>query len=294
MKRILKWIGIVVGGLLGIIILLLIGTSVVSANRLNQTYEVTADFSLDIPNDAERIAEGERQYAIMCAGCHGENLAGTEMSDDVMFGRIHSANLTSGAGGLGNVYTDEDFARAIWYGVKADGSPTAVMPVELNQAIHIEEMENLIAYIRSVPPVDSDYPKMKPGPMMRIMHVTNAFPLVTAELVDMNAAPPGAVDPQDTLAYGAHLAVFCTACHGVDFAGMEILGDSSPNITPHETGIGAWAEADFIRAVRQGERPDGTMLDSEAMPWQEFSHFTDAEIHAIWTYLQSIDPVAAE
>ena len=115
--------------------------------------------------------------------------------------------------------------------------------------------------------------------------------MVTAELVDLDATPPTAVDSADTLAYGEHLAVIYTACHGSDYAGLETFGGT--NITPHETAIGAWTEADFIRAVQQGRRPDGTML-SEDMPWKDFSNFTDAEIHAIWTYLQSVDPVASE
>ncbi len=291
MKRLLKWIGIIIGGLLGLIILLLIGTSVVSANRLNRTYEVTTDFNLDIPDDAERITEGERRYAIMCAGCHGDKVAGEPFSEDALFEQIYSANLTAGEGGLGNVYNDEDFARAIWYGVKADGSPTLGMPVELNRAVNVTDMENLIANIRSVPPVDSDTPERKPGPLLGVMHVANLFPLVTAELVDMDAAPPGAIDPEDTLAFGEYLAVFCTTCHSVDFAGMEMMGESSPNITPHETGIGGWTEADFIRTVRQGQRPDGATL-SDDMPWKEFSNFTETEVHAIWTYLQSVEPVA--
>ena len=291
MKRILKWIGIVFIGLLGIIVLLLIGTTVASANRLNQSYEVTADFSLDVPTDEKSIAEGERLYTILCSGCHGENLAGTEFVDDFLFGQIHSANLTSGAGGLGNDYTDEDFARAIWYGVKTDGSPTVGMPVELNRAVHVEDMGKLIAYMRSVPPVESDFPQMRPGVMMRVMHVTNIFPLVTAEFVDLGAAPPAAVVREDTLAYGEYLAVICTACHGSDYAGIEMAG--GPNITPHDTALGAWTEDDLSLAVREGQRPDGTSISTE-MPWQDFSNFSDEEIHAIWTYLQSVDPVAAD
>lgn len=59
MKRVLKWIGIVAGGLLGLIILLVVGVYAVSASRLNKTYEVTAVFNLNVPNDPESIAAGE-------------------------------------------------------------------------------------------------------------------------------------------------------------------------------------------------------------------------------------------
>ncbi len=96
MKRVLKWIGIVVGGLLGLILLLAGGVYAVSAGRLNKTYEVTADFTLTIPTDPELIAAGEKLYTIYCESCHGANLAGMAFSEDPAFGEIYSANLTAG------------------------------------------------------------------------------------------------------------------------------------------------------------------------------------------------------
>ena len=49
------------------------------------------------------------------------------------------------------------------------------------------------------------------------------------------------------------------------------------NLTP--AGIGNWTEADLVRALREGKRPDGSSLD-EFMPWKVFRGMTDAEIHA--------------
>lgn len=290
MKRILKWIGIILVGLLGIIILAYVAVTAVSASRLNRSYAVTADFTLNVPDDAASIAEGKRLYTIMCQSCHGEDLAGQAVQD-FMSGQLYIANLTSGAGGVGSSHSDEDLARAVWYGVKSDGSPTFIMPPELSQAVNVADMEKLIAYIRSVPPVDTDYPEMRPGPMLRVMHATNQFPLVTAELVNMSAPPPGAIDPEDTRAYGAYRAAFCTACHGTDFAGNEIVG--GPNITPHETALGTWTEEDFVRALREGQRPDGTAISSD-MPWETLRLYSDEELHAIWAYLQTITPVTKE
>jgi mono/diheme cytochrome c family protein len=285
MKRVLKSIGSILAGLLGIVVLLVIGLSAISASRLNRTYEVTADFTLDAVNDPESIAAGERTYAIMCASCHGDDLAGTAVGDDALSGRIYSANLTAGAGGIGAVRSDEELARAIWYGVKPDGSPTVVMPFEFHRGIHVEDMARLIAYIRSAPPVDTAHPEIRPGVMLRVMHAAGLFPVVTAEHVDRDEAPPAAVNPEDTLAHGAYLAVFCTACHGADLAGIEMAG--SPSLWP---AIGSWTEAEFTRAVREGVRPGGTNLSTE-MPWEAFSRYTDEEVRAIWTYLQSLEPV---
>jgi mono/diheme cytochrome c family protein len=290
MKRVLKWIGIVVGGLLGLIILLVVGVYAVSASRLNRTYEVTADFSLNVPNDPESIAAGEKLFAIYCESCHGANLAGDLFSDDPTFGEIYSANLTAGENGIGRTYSDEEIARAIWYGVKPDGSPTVGMPYEFYQAIHIGDMEKLIAYIRSAPPVDTDYPRPSYGPMLRVMHATKLFPLVTVENVDTDQPPLAPISPEDTLAYGQYLAAFCAACHMPDLAGSEMFG--SPNITP--AAIGTWTEAEFLRAVTEGVRPDGTLLDPEAMPWESFGRYTDEELRALWAYLQTVAPVAQE
>jgi mono/diheme cytochrome c family protein len=292
MKWLLKWMGVILGSLVGIILLALVVMTMMSNRRLQYTYEVTADFTLDVPDDPESIAAGGNLFAIYCESCHGEDLAGEKFSDDFAFGQIYSANLTVGANGIGSTYSDEDIARAIWYGVKPDGSPTVGMPYEFNYGIHIGDMQNLIAYLRSVPPVDTNYPVPQYGPLMRVMHVTNLFPVVTVENVDISQSPLVVISPEDTLAYGEYLAVFCSACHMPDFAGSEMFG--SPNITPHETAVDTWTEEAFLRAVTEGSLPDGGLLDPEQMPWQTFSLYTDEELHAIWTYLQTVDAVAVE
>lgn len=290
MKRVLKWIGIILGSLMGIIILAYFGIAAVSANQLNRTYEVTADFNLNVSHDPASIAEGKRLYTIMCQSCHGEDLSGQAFSD-FMTGQIQTANLTAGSGGIGGERSDEELARAVWYGVKPDGSPTVAMPPELGPAVSVEDMRNLIAYIRSVPPVVTENVEMKLGPMMQVMHVTKAFPLVTAEFVEMNTPPPGTASTDEVMAYGKQRAAYCTACHGPEFTGNSLSG--APNITPHETAIGNWTEEEFGRAVREGVRPDGSQISTD-MPWETMSLYTDAEIHAIWTYLQTVEPVARE
>ncbi|WP_420629889.1 c-type cytochrome [Candidatus Leptofilum sp.] len=290
MKRILKWLGIIIGGLLGLVLIAYLIIAQISRSRLNRTYEVTADFNLDVSHDPESVAEGERLYTILCQSCHGEDLAGTTFSD-FMFGQLQMANLTSGAGGIGSSHSDEDIARAVWYGVKPDGSPTFFMAPELSPGITVEDMAQIIAYIRSVPPMDTTPVEMRPGPMARVMHATNQMPLVTAETVEMDAPPRSNDASEDVLALGERWATFCTACHGADFTGNSMIG--SPNITPHETAVGGWTEAEFARAIREGVRPDGSTISTE-MPWETMSRYSDEEIHAIWTYLQTVEPVARE
>lgn len=67
----------------------------------------------------------------------------------------------------------------------------------------------------------------------------------------------------------------------------------SSNITSDSTGIGSWTEAQFIKAVTEGKSKgiDGNRPLLPPMPWQNFSKLTDADLKAIYTFLQSTKPV---
>src|SRR3954462_8631065 len=65
-----------------------------------------------------------------------------------------------------------------------------------------------------------------------------------------------------------------------------------PNITPHrQAGIGAWSEADFFRAMREGRRPDGAHY-FPAFPYSSFTRIADADLRDLWAYLRSLRPSA--
>jgi mono/diheme cytochrome c family protein len=64
-----------------------------------------------------------------------------------------------------------------------------------------------------------------------------------------------------------------------------------PNLTPdRDTGLGAWSEADIVRAVRTGVRPDGRVL-APVMPWHNYAALTDADARALAAYLKGLPPV---
>lgn len=64
------------------------------------------------------------------------------------------------------------------------------------------------------------------------------------------------------------------------------------NITPDkETGIGAWTEDLFIRALRTGKHKGGGRPILPPMPWINFAQATDADLKAIFAFLQSLPPV---
>lgn len=59
------------------------------------------------------------------------------------------------------------------------------------------------------------------------------------------------------------------------------------NIT--RAGIGSWTEADFVRAMRTGVRPDGSTMNP-AMPWPLVGQMPDQDLRAIWLYLRAVPP----
>jgi len=97
-------------------------------------------------------------------------------------------------------------------------------------------------------------------------------------------------------------AAGCFTCHtdrkqkGEAFAGGRPLRTFygtfyTPNITPDkDTGIGAWSEQDFTRALREGLRPDGEQL-YPVFPYTAYTKMSDDDVRALWAYLRSIKAV---
>jgi mono/diheme cytochrome c family protein len=64
-----------------------------------------------------------------------------------------------------------------------------------------------------------------------------------------------------------------------------------PNITPDkETGIGKWSEADIVNALRNGKRPDGSLI-GPPMPIPVYRQLSDHDTLAIAVYLKSLKPI---
>ena len=116
----------------------------------------------------------------------------------------------------------------------------------------------------------------------------------------LNAGNAGA---QGDAKRGAYLANAggCLACHtekmkdAVPYAGGRRLTTPfgtfyGPNITPHpEAGLGKWSEADFVRAMRHGERPDGQHY-FPSFPYSSFTQITDPDLRDLWAFLRALPP----
>lgn len=293
MRRVLRWVGIGVGALAGLLLLVVGAAYLITEMRFNRTFTDVGE-PVTVPSDPALIMEGGRLVVARgCADCHGQQLAGSVFIDDPLLGRVAASNLTTGAGGVGALYDDAGLERAIRHGVGHDGKPLLIMPSHEYYPLSDADVGAIISFLRSAPPVDNVLPASSVGPLGRILGVAGAIPLTPVVLIDESggrASPP----PGATVEFGQYLAAGCTGCHGHSYAGGPNPvpgGKPVANLTPHETdGIGAWSEEDFIRALREGVRPDGTAIDP-AMPWTNLGKMTDTELKALYMFLRSLPPL---
>ena len=287
--KILKWVGIVFGGLGGLIVVVMAVIYFAVGPRLVKEFDVQVA-SLAVPTDAASIKRGSHIVSSigLCTECHGEDLAGEVMGNDPFFGRLVSKNLTSGRGGVGGSYSDEDFVRAIRHGISQDGKPLVFMPSESFNKFSDGDLGAIIAYIRSLPPVDNELPGLSVGPMGRLLILLDDA-LLPAHVIDHAGQRSPAPEPGVTAEYGEYLTVVCTVCHGDGLTGGS-GGSAGPNITPSGS-VGKWTEAEFMNTLRTGKTPTGAALDNDQMPWKSFARLTDDELHAIRLYLVSLPSV---
>jgi len=228
----------------------------------------------------------------LCEGCHGADLSGiSNWFAAGPLGTIDTANLTSGLGGVGQTYTDEDFVRAIRHGIDSKGKPTFMPAVVSTAYLSDEDLAAVIAYVKSVPPVDHITNGKHFTPLAKIMLAAGMIGKLPAEEVN-HAVHVTAPAPGVTAEYGAYLVDThdCHVCHGQNMNGRKLPDPTQNIITPNLTPGGelsAWTEADFGNTLKTGVTPSGHQL-SDNMPWKEFRHMTDDELKAIWMYLQSL------
>ncbi len=288
--KILKWIGIVLGGLVLLIALAAGGMIASSTNRFSKTYDIQAE-TITVPTDEASLAIGKHWAEMHCQGCHGEDLSGGPFFEDPSIGYVDAPNLTSGKGGVGATNTDADWVRAIRHGVKADGTSVFIMPSNDFYYLSDTDLAGIIAYVKSVPPVDNEIRPRSLKPFAKILYAVGAFGnLLYAETIQHEMRPPAPAVGL-TVEYGKYLADAhgCKSCHGEALSGdqpAEPGAPLAPNLTPGGE-LAVWTEADFFNTLRTGVTPSGHEL-SESMPWQGLGKMTDDELKAVWMYLQSL------
>jgi mono/diheme cytochrome c family protein len=201
------------------------------------------------------------------------------------------------ATGIGT-WTDDQIVRAIREGVRPDGTIVGPpMPVELYRGLSDTDVRAIVAYLRSVKPVANKVAKS----VYRMPLPPNYGPPV-GRVAD--------VPRDDKVKYGAYLAGpvgHCIECHtpmdnkgrrdwsrvgqgGHPFAGPWGIAVAR-NITPHpDDGLGAWSDAEIVRAIRQGVRKDGSRLNPP-MDYASYAGISEADMAAIVAYLRSLKPL---
>src|SRR4030095_10134470 len=160
--KILKWTGIVLSSLIGLLVLAFAVLYVIGSvkwNKLHGKYDVSVE-TIPIPTDQASIARGEHIATIrMCRECHSEDLSGQFDAAPIMI-TLSVPNLTASIGGVGTTNTDEDWVRAIRHGVGYDGRGLVLMPSGTWYYLSDEDLGALIAYLKGLPPVDNELPPL--------------------------------------------------------------------------------------------------------------------------------------
>jgi len=271
MKKILKWTGIVTGGLIGLTLLTGLALYPSGKERLTRSYPNISTEVVNIPTDLNSIANGKHISIIWgCTKCHGADLSGMLLANDPILGTIPSSNLTPGDGGIGKSYTVSDWVKAIRHGIKSNSQVEIFMNNYSIMSDH--DLGDLIAYLKQIPPVDSQLQAMHLGSVVPIAPAVGLF-TPSAELIDHNATRPVDPVPGATVEYGKYLFTICAECHSSNLA----------------TKLEKWNQGDFMRTVRTGVLPNGRQLPAAMTP-KTFGEMNDTELTALWLYLQSLMP----
>jgi mono/diheme cytochrome c family protein len=289
--KILKWIGIGLGSLVGLIALIVVILFFIGRSNLAVAPEIESS-TLIVSNDAESLEHGRYLTMIShCSGCHGASHEGTAFLDEAPIGYVPAPNLTSGEGGIANDYTDADWERAIRHGVAADGRTMVIMPSEHYARYSDEDLADLIAYLKQIPAKNNDLGPREflfPGNIIFGVLAFSSWPVNVIDHAEIGRDSPVVAPSAE---YGEYLVniTSCNSCHTENLAGN--YGQLDTPLGLNLTGLqDQWTLEEFSTALRSGLTPDGRQLNSE-MPWATYSIMTENDVNALWSYLNSIEPL---
>jgi mono/diheme cytochrome c family protein len=285
-KPVLKWLGLLGGSLVGLILLVVTSTG---ARGMVKLYAPTSHVVRDLKVEAtpERVARGQ-EIANWCAGCHTVNKqlplsGGHNLSDEAKmpFGDLYPINLTP-AGPLKD-WTDGQIFRAIRHGVDEKGKTLPVMSAQAVGFLSDEDLQSVIAYLRSQPPVENLTPPPNPSFLAAVMSGAGMLPKRPEAAADIIVGPPRG----PTAEYGEYMAKWmgCDECHGPNLVGGK---PGFMPIGPNLRSVKGWSAEGFITAMRTGKTPFGRQLDSLQMPWNTLGRFPDADLTALHAYLSAL------
>lgn len=308
MKRIFKWVGLVV-----LVLVVAAGSFAAWIQfRELQVYPIEAP-DVTVATSPERVERGRHLALSLCAECHRHpttrTLSGTQMLDmPEQFGLAFSKNITNHrTKGIG-AWKDGELLWLLRTGIHPKTG--LYVPPWMPKFVHMsdEDLESIVAWLRSDDPMleATDQVNTEPSPSWFAKFLfTVAF--APFDYPKEAIAPP---DTNNMVAFGKYLVTGvhdCYACHSEDIASMNQLEPEktpgymaggtqmldvnrnpmyAPNITLHKTnGIGAWTEEQFVVALRDGFRPNGTPIK---FPMPRGVNMTDRELRAMYAYIKTI------
>ncbi len=272
--RIWKWIGIGIGALAGIALAAVAYIYIASSAIAGRTYPLPPS-NIHAATDSHAVERGlHLARGFGCMDCHRKNLQGGLIPSM----GVSARNLTR----LAAIFSDADFDRAIRHGLRPDGTSVAeFMPSDAFRYMTDRDMADLLAYIRSVKPAGPDIPVPSYSPLFRVAL------LLGKEHTDQYwfGVQKPALDLGPRYARGRELAMAaCGECHMTPLAGAppEMPGPRPPDLSL----VASYDRADFLKFMHTGKAAGNRELPMmSAVARVRLSHFTDAQLNAIYDYL---------
>jgi mono/diheme cytochrome c family protein len=238
----------------------------------------------------ERLELGKRIVTIRngCVDCHGQDLAGKVVVQDLGMGEIWGSNITPFA--LKD-WSDEQIAQAIRNGINRDGRSLILMPSHEYQSLSHADLGSVISYLREAPSIVRVPPRPSLGPLAKTLFALGRIPtLIPADsIIPVSKGFVAKPAEAPTAEFGKYLvATSCQGCHGERLAGGPIPG-GPPSWPPASdlrglTGQG-WNYATFTRAMREGINKKDQSI-RPPMPILLTRQMNETELQAMWAYLR--------
>jgi cytochrome c553 len=297
----LKWIGALLAGLLTILPAILLILALIGFAKLNQHFNNPVT-EIQVSRTSAQVARGEK-LANSCASCHSPGnqppLSGTNFVvkfDFPPMGTLYAPNLTPSGDISG--WSDGELIRAIREGVHKNGRSLLIMPADQYRNLSDEDVQALIAFLRSQPSTGGPTPANN----------FNVLGAIFTNLSDFRTAqqPVGHVStPQSgTIEYGKYMVdvIGCRSCHGPELQGRVETGQPGPPAGPNLTQIiPHWTEEEFMAFFNTGTLPGGgkvpviTLSSGYSEPRMNWPMVravtTDDELKAMYAYLHSLQPI---
>lgn len=272
MKKFLKWLGFAVIGLVALLVLALLYVNFAFDREMARQYMVAETLSVPLPTDASEIAEGKRlAHLTGCISCHGQELEGAFVVEIPGAARIIAPNISK----VLPAYSDAQLVGLLRRGVKLDGTGAWLMPSEMFQHLHDDDLARVMAWLRTVPAREGIAERTQIHMMGRTIIAMGGFKSSAQQIEEKAGA--GA----DTSSRGAYLVMnLCSECHGQDLKGREET--KAPSLVVAQ----GYSADDFSRLMYTGVGLGGRTFElMTPISKMRFVHLTPAEIEAMRGYL---------